>query len=245
MAEEEATPTEENAEATEAVEATADAAEQAPAEVVEAPKPQSVWLPIMASSVISIAGAFALFQFVLGPKLVKGLANALDTNGTLQAHAGHGGGGEGHDDHGKGSESGGGHGEGDGGHGEGDGGHGAPGVVADPNEDDSEGEISIVGEGEAIVVNPANSGGTRYLLVDIYLTRGDKKDKGFKTAIDSNSKKLQAVTMAKLSEHDVQELSNSNVRTRIKDELKLQYQRILGAKEHPIDELVITKWIMQ
>ena len=237
MAEEEATPTEENAEATEAAEATGDAAAEAPAEV-EASKQQSVWLPIMASSVISIAGAFALFQFVLGPKLVKGLANALDTNGTLQAHAGHGGGGEGHDDHGKGSESG-------GGHGEGDGGHGAPGVVADPSEDDSEGEISIVGEGEAIVVNPANSGGTRYLLVEIYLTRGDKKDKGFKTAIDSNSKKLQAVTMAKLSEHDVQELSNSNVRTRIKDELKLQYQRILGAKEHPIDELVITKWIMQ
>jgi flagellar basal body-associated protein FliL len=117
--------------------------------------------------------------------------------------------------------------------------------VADPSEDDSEGEISIVGEGEAIVVNPANSGGTRYLLVEIYLTRGDKKDKGFKTAIDSNSKKLQAVTMAKLSEHDVQELSDSNVRARIKDELKLQYQRILGAKEHPIDELVITKWIMQ
>ena len=238
MAEEEATPTEENAEATEAAEATADAAEQAPAEVVEAPKPQSVWLPIMASSVISIAGAFALFQFVLGPKLVKGLANALDTNGTLQAHAGHGEGGKGHDDKGKGSESG-------GGHGEADGGHETTGGVADPTEDDSKGAISIVGEGEAIVVNPANSGGTRYLLVDIYLTRGDKKDKGFKTAIDSNSKKLQAVTMAKLSEHDVQELSNSNVRTRIKDELKLQYQRILGAKEHPIDELVITKWIMQ
>ncbi len=236
MAEEEAQAPEENAEATEAAEATSDAAAEAPAE--EAPKQQSVWLPIMASSVISIAGAFALFQFVLGPKLVKGLANALDTNGTLQAHAGHGEGGKGHDDHGKGSESG-------GGHGEGDGGHGAPGVVADPNEDDSEGEISIVGEGEAIVVNPANSSGTRYLLVDIYLTRGDKKDKGFKTAIDSNSKKLQAVTMAKLSEHDVAELSNSNVRTRIKDELKLQYQRILGAKEHPIDELVITKWIMQ
>ena len=114
MAEEEATPAEENAEATEATEATGDAAAEAPAE--EAPKQQSVWLPIMASSVISIAGAFALFQFVLGPKLVKGLANALDTNGTLQAHAGHGEGGEGHDDHGKGSESGGGHGEGDGGH---------------------------------------------------------------------------------------------------------------------------------
>jgi len=243
MAEEEATPTEENAEATEAVEATADAAEQAPAEV-EAPKPQSVWMPIMASSVISIAGAFALFQFVLGPKLVKGLANALDTNGTLQAHAGHGEGGKGHDDHGKGSESGGGHGEAGGDHGEGDGGHGAPGGVADPNEDDSKGAISIVGEGEAIVVNPANSGGTRYLLVDIYLTRGNEEDKAFKGAIDAKSKILQSLTMDKLSERDIQELANPSVRKQIENDLKNQYQRILGS-QHPIKEIVVTKWIMQ
>ena len=55
MAEDEAQPAEENAEATEAGEATSDAAAEAPA---EAPKPQSVWMPIMASSVVSIAGAF-------------------------------------------------------------------------------------------------------------------------------------------------------------------------------------------
>ena len=243
MAEEEAQPTEENAEATEAVEATADAAEQAPTEV-EATKPQSVWMPIMASSVISIAGAFALFQFVLGPKLVKGLANALDTNGTLQANAGHGEGAKGHDNHGKGSESGGGHGEGDGGHGEGDGGHGAPGGVTDPTADDSGGAISIVGEGEAIVVNPANSNGTRYLLVDIYLTRGNPKDKAFKGAIDAKSKILQSLTMDKLSERDIQELANPSVRKQIENDLKNQYQRVLGT-QHPIEEIVVTKWIMQ
>ncbi len=236
MAEEEATPAEENAEnaeATEATEATADAAAEAPAEE-EAPKQQSVWLPILASSVISIVGAFALFQFVLGPKLVKGLAMALDSNGTL--HASHGEGGE--DDnkeHAAGGESGGGS-------------HepkeeGAAGT--NPGEDDSKGAISIVGEGESIVINPANSGGSRYLLVDIYLVRKNEEDKTFKGAIDANSKKLQSLTMDKLSEHDINQLSNPLIRKQIENNLLNQYQRVLGEKEHPIKELVVTRWIMQ
>ena len=232
MAEEEATPAEENAEATEATEATGDAAAEAPAE--EAPKQQSVWLPIMASSVISIAGAFALFQFVLGPKLVKGLAMALDSNGTL--HAPHGEGGEGGKEHAAGSESGGHSTEGGDGH--------EPAEGADPDQDDSKGPISIVGEGESIVINPANSSGTRYLLVDIYLIRANKKDKKFKGAIDANSKKLQSLTMDKLSERDIQELSNPSVRKQIENDLKNQYQRILGPN-HLIKELVVTRWIMQ
>ena len=234
MAEEEAKPAEENAEATEATEATGDAAAEAPAE--EAPKQQSVWLPIMASSVISIAGAFALFQFVLGPKLVKGLAMALDSNGTL--HAPHGEGGEGGKEHAAGSESGGHSTEGGDGH--------EPAEGADPDQDDSKGPISIVGdEGEAIVINPANSGGMRYLLVDIYLVRANEEDKTFHVAINDNSKKLQSLTMDKLSERDIQELSNPSVRKQIENDLKNQYQRILGSKEHPIKEILVTKWIMQ
>ena len=237
MAEEEAAeaqPAEENAEATEAAEATGDAAAEAPAE--EVPKQQSVWLPIMASSVISIAGAFALFQFVLGPKLVKGLAMALDSNGTL--HAPHGEGGEGDKEHAAGSESGGHSTEGGDGH--------EPAEGADPDQDDSKGPISIVGdEGEPIVINPANSGGMRYLLVDIYLIRGNEKDKMFKKAIDDNSIKLQSLTVDKLAERDVQELSNPSIRKQIENDLKNQYQRILGLKDHPIKELIVTKWIMQ
>ena len=232
MAEEEAKPAEENAEATEAAEATGDAAAEAPAE--EAPKQQSVWLPIMASSVISIVGAFALFQFVLAPKLVKGLAMALDSNGTL--HAPHGEGGEGGKEHAAGSESGGHSTEGGDGH--------EPAEGADPDEDNSKGAISIVGEGESIVINPANSAGTRYLLVDIYLIRASEKDKTFHVAINDNSKKLQSLTMDKLSERDIQELSNPSVRKQIENDLKNQYQRILGSN-HLIKELVVTRWIMQ
>ena len=236
MAEEEAKPAEENAEASEAseaTEATGDAAAEAPAEV-EAPKQQSVWLPIMASSVISIAGAFALFQFVLGPKLVKGLAMALDSNGTL--HASRGEGGEADKEHAAGSESGGHSTEGGDGH--------EPAEGADPDQDDSKGPISIVGEGESIVINPANSGGMRYLLVDIYLIRASEKDKTFKGAIDAHSKKLQSLTMDKLSERDIQELSNPSVRKQIENDLKNQYQHILGS-DHLIKELVVTRWIMQ
>ncbi len=239
MAEEEAKPAEENAEATEAAEATGDAAAEAPAEVA-APKQQSVWLPIMASSIISIAGAFVLFKFVIGPKMIKEVNAILGAATPGAPHAGSGDEGPHAGSGDEGDKKGDPHKEDD---------HGAEkkdGANTDPNVDDSKGPISIVGdEGEAIVINPANSGGTRYLLVDIYLVRENNEDKTFHVAINENSKKLQSLTMDKLSERDIQELSNPSVRKQIETDLKLQYQRILGFKEHPIKEIVVTKWIMQ
>ena len=235
--EEEAKPAEENAEATEAAEATGDAAAEAPAEVA-APKQQSVWLPIMASSIISIAGAFVLFKFVIGPKMIKEVNAILGAATPGAPHAGSGGEGDKKGDPHKE--------EGDSHKGDDHGAEKKEGATTDPNVDDSKGPISIVGdEGEAIVINPANSGGMRYLLVDIYLIRASEKDLTFKGAIDSNSKKLQSLTMDKLSERDIQELSNPSVRKQIETDLKLQYQRVLGVKEHPIKEIVVTKWIMQ
>ncbi|SVD16202.1 uncharacterized protein METZ01_LOCUS369056, partial [marine metagenome] len=130
-------------------------------------------------------------------------------------------------------------------HGEAEGGHGESSGTGDSAEDNSVGEISIVGEGQPIVINPANSNGTRYLLVDIYLVRGNPEDKKFKEAIDLHSKKLQSLTMDKLSERDIQELSNPSIRKQIENDLMNQYQRILGPKEHPIKEIVVAKWIMQ
>ena len=229
MAEEEAKPAEENAEATEAAEATGDAAAEAPAEV-EAPKQQSVWLPIMASSIISIAGAFVLFKFVIGPKMIKEVNAILGAATPGAPHAAGNGEGEKKD-----------HGEKD------DHGEKKKGAAStNPDQDDSKGPISIVGdEGEAIVINPANSGGMRYLLVDIYLVRANEEDKTFHVAINDNSKKLQSLTMDKLSERDIQELSNPSVRKQIENDLKIQYQNILGLEEHPIKEIVVTKWIMQ
>ena len=242
MAEEEAQPAEENAEATEATEATADAAAEAPAEAAEAPKPQSVWLPIMASSIISIGGAFALFHFVLADKLVSGVASVLKAEGSHHAVSSGGGDKKGdhkEDDH---KEKGDDHKEDDhGDHGE----EKTDGATTDPNVDDSKGPIPIVSEEESIVINPAGSGGTRYLLVEIYLVRDNDKDKKFKAAIDANSKKLQSITRQNLMEHDIKALTNPNTQKLIENKLKKEYQSVLGYKAHPIKELVVTRWIMQ
>ena len=238
MAEEEAKPAEENAEATEAAEATGDAAAEAPGEKEEAPKPQSVWMPIMASSVVSIVGAFALFHFVLGPKLVSGVVAGLDANGTLKAATGgHSDGEGGHGDATAGHESGGG------------GAHGEPTAADDPSKkDESKGAISIVGEGESIVVNPANSNGTRYLLVDIYLVRASEKDKEFKAEVERNSKELQALTMDELSSLEIKNLSDPSVKTLVKDRLRKQYETVLepfAPGKNRIGKLIISRWIMQ
>ena len=104
--------------------------------------------------------------------------------------------------------------------------------------------MSIVPEGESIVVNPANSAGTRYLLVEIFLIRKEEEDTGFPKAVESKTKQLQAITMDILSEKDVQELSEPYTKDAIKAVLKRRYELLIGDK-HPIKELIVSKWIMQ
>jgi len=110
--------------------------------------------------------------------------------------------------------------------------------------DDPTRPVAIVPEGESIVVNPANSGGTRYILVEIFLVREEEKDAGFPKAVESKTKQLQAVTMDYLSAEDVQSLSNPATKERLKAQLKRAYQQQLGST-HPIKELIVSKWIMQ
>ena len=57
--------------------------------------------------------------------------------------------------------------------------------TADPTAepDDPKKPVAIVPEGESIVVNPANSGGTRYILVEIFLVREEEKDTAFTKAV--------------------------------------------------------------
>ena len=62
--------------------------------------------------------------------------------------------------------------------------------------------------------------------------------------IDRNSKKLQAMTMDKLSERDIKELSTTIVRKQIESDLMKAYQGILGS-QYPIKGLIVVKWIMQ
>lgn len=237
MADEEAQNQEQNAEATEAVEAGAEAAEAAPA---EAPKPPSVLMPMLLSAVITVAGVGVMVAVVL-PKQIESAIKAAKAQGA--AHGEEQAGGEGA--HGETSD--GAHGDSHGGGGDshgGDGDHGEETTAADAEADDPKKPVAIVPEGESIVVNPANSGGSRYLLVEIFLLREDEKDIGFTKAVEGKTKQLQAKTMDYLSAEDVQSLSNPATKQRLEIQLKLAYQQMLG-ESHPIKELIISKWIMQ
>ena len=231
MADEEAQNQEQNAEATEAVEAGAEAVEAAP---VEEPKAQSILMPLLITNVITIAGVAGMFYFVL-PGMIKSAIPSGDSNSTAYSDSGDKKGDEkGKDEKGKDEKS------------KDEKSEDDADETADPTAEpeDPKKPVAIVPEGESIVVNPANSGGTRYILVEIFLLREEEKDTEFPKAVESKTKQLQAVTMDYLSAEDVQSLSNPATKERLKAQLKLAYQQQLGST-HPIKELIVSKWIMQ
>ena len=122
------------------------------------------------------------------------------------------------------------------------GGHGTHSGEAE--EDNPKKPEPIVPEGEAIVINPAGSGGTRYLLVEIFLLRNDEKDIYFPKAISTNTKLLQAATVDWLSAENVESLADPATKEKFKAAMKKSYQETLGPK-HPIKQLIVSKWIMQ
>ena len=228
MADEEAQNQEQNAEATEAVEAGAEAVEEAP---IQEPKAPSVLVPMLLSAVITVAGVGVMVAVILPKQISKAIAAASDTNGTQgQVQK------DGDEKKGEGDEK----------KEDADEKKEDADETADPTAepDDPDKEVAIVPEDESIMVNPANSGGTRYILVEIFLVRDDKEDIGFPKAVEKKTKQLQAVTTDYLSAEDVQSLSNPATKERLKAQLKLAYQQELGSS-HPIKELIVSKWIMQ
>ncbi len=225
MADEEAQNQEQNAEATEAVEAGAEAVEEAP---IQEPKAPSVLVPMLLSAVITVAGVGVMVAVILPKQISKAIAAASDTNST-QGQVQKDGEGGSEDSKGDAEDS-----------------KSDDEETADPTAeaDDPSKPVPIVPEGESIVVNPANSAGTRYLLVEIFLIRKDEEDTGFSKAVESKTKQLQAETMDVLSQKDVKSLSVPYTKDVIKNDLKDRYQLLIG-KNHPIKELIVSKWIMQ
>ena len=225
---------EQNAEATEAVEAGAEAAEEV---AVAEPKAPSMLIPMLLSAVITVVGVGVMVAVIL-PKQIKtaiaaaSAASHHDGNSTDSHGESHGKEGESHgaegDSHGEGEDK-----ESD---------------AAGTEEDNPKKPEPIVPEGESIVINPAGSGGTRYLLVEIFLLREDEKDKGFPKAILDHTKLLQAATVDQLSAEDSQSLADPATKERLKSTLKSAYQRLLDPEDqgdYKIDKLIISKWIMQ
>jgi len=185
--------------------------------------------------VITVVGVGVMVAVILPKKIEEAIAKVStahhgDANGT-----GHGGEGHGGDEHG-GDE------HGDDEHGGDEAEEGAD--TAATAEDDPHKPEPIVPDGESIVINPANSNGTRYLLVEIYLLRDNEKDTAFPKEIAKHTKHLQALTVDYLSAEDAQSLANPVTKERLKAQLKLAYEDKLG-KGHPIKELIVSKWIMQ
>ena len=234
MAEEEAQAPEENAAADGEAQALAGEAAQAPEEA--APKPPSMLVPMLLTSVLSIGGAYAIFQFAVVPSLVNGFKKTIeDSNGTLtfqlvQAAAA--------DSHGKKDA----HGEGGDGHGDGGDGHGEEGGGTSKTETKAGTPVPIVEEGEFIVVNPAGS--TRYLMVEILLIRKNSDDNGFPEAVKENRKRLEAQVSNILSALSAEDMSEPSVRNGMPNQLKGLFQAVLGTS-HPIKSVIIPKWVMQ
>ena len=237
MAEEEAQAPEENAAAEGEAQAPAGEAAQAPEEA--AAKPPSLLVPMLLTTVLSIGGAFAIFKFAVVPSMVSGFEKVIkDNNGSIivqmteGAKVDHGEGGDGHGDGGDGH---GGEG-GDGGEGGGEGGG------ASKTETKAGTPVPIVEEGEFIVVNPAGS--TRYLMVEILLIRKNADDNGFPEAVKANRKRLEALVSGTLSAMTAEEMAEPSSRTGMPNILKSLFQSILGTS-HPIQSVIIPKWVMQ
>ena len=247
MAEEEAQAPEETAAADGEAQAPAGEAGQAPEEA--AAKPPSMLVPMLLTSVLSIGGAFAIFKFAVVPSLVSGFEKVIiDNNGSIivQMTEGAAGGaahGKGGDAHGKGGD---GHGDGGDGHGDGGDGHGeeggGEGGGASKTETKPGTPVPIVEEGEFIVVNPAGS--TRYLMVEILLIRKNADDNGFPTVVKENRKRLEAQVSNILSALSAEDMSEPSVRNGMPNQLKGLFQSILGTS-HPIQSVIIPKWVMQ
>ena len=224
---------EQNAEATEAVEAGAEAAEEV---AVAEPKAPSMLMPMLLSAVITVVGVGVMVAVIL-PKQIK---TAIAAASAASHHDGNS-----TDSHGDSHAA-----EGDSHAAEGDSHEGdkEEGAAAGTEDDNPKKPEPIVPEGESIVINPAGSGGTRYLLVEIFLLREDEKDKGFPKAILDHTKLLQAATVDQLSAEDAQSLADPATKERLKSTLKSAYQRLLDPEDqgdYKIDKLIISKWIMQ
>ena len=81
-------------------------------------------------------------------------------------------------------------------------------------------------------------------MVEIYLLRGKAGDNAFPEVVKKKRKQLQAVVNSELSSMSVTKLSDSTTKGTMVNEFKNLFEGILG-KAHPIDSVIISKWVMQ
>ena len=119
--------------------------------------------------------------------------------------------------------------------------------VDDPNE-----LVPIVNTGNptgqhAVVINPKGTGGTRYLVAEIYLRRSGLGDTGFKMRVAKNSRALEEITRLELEDRTVEDLQKRFVQEEIKMTLLAKFNAELKTADHqtPVKRIYFSKWVMQ
>lgn len=216
-------------------------------------------LPLILTPILCAGAAFGVFQFVIKPGLIKSINEAVAKATTAQSGDGHGKADDGHgaakkdDGHGAAKKDDG-HGAAgkDDGHGAAkkDDGHGAKKDDGAAKKDDKKGPAAKeddpnepVAVSERTVVNVANTGGQRYLVVKIALIRSEAKDSDFAKRVEKYGARLDASANTVLSTKTLEELEKPGIRTLVKAELQSEFNRILGHAS--VKEVLFPVWVLQ
>ncbi len=89
------------------------------------------------------------------------------------------------------------------------------------------------------IINPADSGGRRYLMVDLGFEAADAKAL---EALAEHEVVVRDAIVGILSEQSVEELAAVSAREALKDSLRA---RVNGLLEHDVDRLYFTQYVLQ
>lgn len=203
------------------------------------------FLPLILMPIICGGMAYGVWVMVMKPQidsLKKGIEAVIGPMASADGAAAGGDHAEGGGDHAEGGDD---HGGGDS-HG-GEAAEGEGGEADDPNE-----LIPIVNTdnptgAHAVVINPKGTGGTRYLVAEIYLRRSDESDTGFKGRVAKNTKALEELTRYELEDRTIEDLQKRYVQEEIRMTLLSKFNNELKAAGHqaPVKRIYFSKWVMQ
>ena len=206
------------------------------------------FLPLILMPVLCAGMAAGVWYMVMKPQidsLKKGIEAVI---GPAVASAGGGAHAEGGDAHAEGGDA---HAEGGDDHG-GDS-HGGDAAEGEGGEADDPDELVPIVNTEnptgkhAVVINPKGTGGTRYLVAEIYLRRSDEGDTGFKKRVAKNTKALEELTRYELEDRTIDDLQKRYVQEEIRMTLLSKFNNELKVAGHqaPVKRIFFSKWVMQ
>ena len=207
------------------------------------------FLPLILMPILCAGMGLGVWFMLMKPQMDAQSKIIMDALGVAPTSGGSGDHAEGGGDHAEGGDD---HAEGGDDHGGGDS-HGGEAAEGEGGEADDPNElVPIVNTdnptgAHAVVINPKGTGGTRYLVAEIYLRRSDEGDTGFKGRVAKNTKALEELTRYELEDRTIEDLQKRYVQEEIRMTLLSKFNNELKAAGHqaPVKRIYFSKWVMQ